>query len=171
MGDSPAVRRIRATPGSGDRGAHESRLGHGQVPTRTTWSPQTGWLFEVSGELVAYARYTQGSRAGMIDAVVFPGKSGHLGVLLDGVIAAARRGRPRPVYCALRTYLMDSKDELTERGFSAIGEQELLFVTRPPLREPRRANPCTSLSSSVRGCPAVCRRFWKVSRRTERYDG
>ena len=88
---------------------------------------QTGWLFEVSGELVAYARYTQGSRAGMIDAVVFPGKSGHLGVLLDGVIAAARRGRPRPVYCALRTYLMDSKDELTERGFSAIGEQELLI--------------------------------------------
>ena len=46
---------------------------------------------------------------------------------LDGVIAAPRRGRPRPVYCALRAYLMDLKDELTERGFSAIGEQELLI--------------------------------------------
>jgi hypothetical protein len=63
----------------------------------------------------------------MIDAVMKPGKSGHLGALLDGVIAAPRPGRPRPVYCALRTYLMDSKNQLTERGFSEIGEQELLI--------------------------------------------
>jgi len=63
----------------------------------------------------------------MIDAVVLPGNGRHLGMLLDGVIAAPRRGRPRPVYCALRTYLMDLEGELTERGFSAIGEQELLI--------------------------------------------
>jgi hypothetical protein len=88
---------------------------------------QTGWLLEENGELAAYARYTRGPRAGMIDAVVFPGKGGHLGMLLDGVIANSRRGRPRPVYCALRAYLMDMKDELTERGFSPIGEQELLI--------------------------------------------
>ena len=88
---------------------------------------QTGWLLEESGELVAYARYTRGSRAGMIDAVVSSGKGGHLGVILDGVIAAPRRGWPRPVYCALRTYVMDLKDELAERGFSPIGEQELLI--------------------------------------------
>src|SRR5215216_5901886 len=55
---------------------------------------QTGWLLEENGELVAYARYTRGSRAGMIDAVVFPGKGGHLGMILDGVIAAPRRGCP-----------------------------------------------------------------------------
>jgi hypothetical protein len=88
---------------------------------------QTGWLLEENGELAAYARYTRGSRASMIDAVVSPGKGRHLGMLLDGVIATPRRGRPRPVYCALRAYLMDLKDELTERGFSAIGEQELLI--------------------------------------------
>jgi hypothetical protein len=88
---------------------------------------QTGWLLEENGELAAYARYTRGSRAGMIDAVVAPGKAAHLGMLLDGVIAAPRRGRARPVYCALRAYLMDLKDELTDRGFSAIGEQELLI--------------------------------------------
>ena len=88
---------------------------------------QTGWLLEENGELAAYARYTRGSRAGMIDAVVLPGNARHLGMLLDGVNAAPRRGRPRPVYCALRAYLMDLKDELTERGFSAIGEQELLI--------------------------------------------
>jgi hypothetical protein len=88
---------------------------------------QTGWLLEENGELAAYARYTRGPRAGMIDAVMFPGKRGHLGMLLDGVIANSRRGRPRPVYCALRGYLMDLKDELTERGFSPIGEQELLI--------------------------------------------
>ncbi len=88
---------------------------------------QTGWLLEETGELAGYARYTRGSRAGMIDAVVIPGKGRHLSMLLDGVIAAPRRGRPRPVYCALRAYLMDMKDELTERGFSAIGEQELLI--------------------------------------------
>jgi hypothetical protein len=88
---------------------------------------QTGWLLEENGELAAYARYTRGSRAGMIDAVVLPGKGSHLGMLLDGVIAAPRRGRPRPVYCALRADLMDLKDVLTERGFAAIGEQELLI--------------------------------------------
>jgi hypothetical protein len=88
---------------------------------------QTGWLLEENGELAAYARYTRGSRAGMIDAVVLPGNGSHLGMLLDGVIAAPRRGRPRPVYCALRAYLMDLKDILTERGFAAIGEQELLI--------------------------------------------
>src|SRR5215213_8489988 len=88
---------------------------------------QTGWLLEDNGELAAYARYSRGSRAGMIDAVVTPGKAAHLGMLLDGVIAVPRRARPRPVYCALRAYLMDLKDELTDRGFSAIGEQELLI--------------------------------------------
>jgi hypothetical protein len=88
---------------------------------------QTGWLLEENGELAAYARYTRGSRAGMIDAVVLPGNGSHLGMLLDGVIAAPRRGRPRPVYSALRAYLMDLKDVLTERGFAAIGEQELLI--------------------------------------------
>jgi hypothetical protein len=88
---------------------------------------QTGWLLEEHGELAAYGRYTRGSRAGMIDAVVAPGKAAHLGMLLDGVIAAPRRGHPRPIYCALRAYLMDLNDELTDRGFSAIGEQELLI--------------------------------------------
>src|SRR5215213_1518098 len=88
---------------------------------------QTGWLLEENGELAAYARYTRGSRAGMIDAVVVPGKAAHLGMLLDGVIATPRRGRTRPVYCALRTYLMDLHHELSSRGFSAIGEQELLI--------------------------------------------
>jgi hypothetical protein len=88
---------------------------------------QTGWLLNENGELAAYARYTRGSRAGMLDAVVLPGNGRHLGILLDGVIAAPRSGRPRPVYCALRAYLMDMKDELTQRGFSAIGEQELLI--------------------------------------------
>jgi hypothetical protein len=88
---------------------------------------QTGWLLEENGELTAYSRYTRGSSAGMIDAVVLPGNGGQLGKLLDGVIAAPRRGRPRPVYCALRAYLMDLADELTNRGFSPIGEQELLI--------------------------------------------
>jgi len=88
---------------------------------------QTGWILEEDGDIVAYARYTRGSRAGMIDAVVAPGNGTHLGALLDGVIAVPRRGRPRPVYCALRAYLLDMKGELTDRGFSEIGEQELLI--------------------------------------------
>src|SRR5215213_4911879 len=88
---------------------------------------QTGWLLEENGELAAYARYTRGSRAGMFDAVVLPGNGRHLGMLLDGAITAPRSGRPRPVYCAQRVYLIDLKDELTQRGFSAIGEQELLI--------------------------------------------
>ena len=88
---------------------------------------QTGWILEDDGGLAAYARYTRGSHAGMIDAVVAPGKGTDLGALLDGVIAVPIRGRPRPVYCALRAYLLDMKGELTDRGFSEIGEQELLI--------------------------------------------
>ena len=86
---------------------------------------QTGWLLIEGDKLVAYARYTRGPRAGMIDAVVPPGERAHLGAILDGVIAAPTR--PRPVYCALRAYLLDLRDELTERGFVEIGEQELLI--------------------------------------------
>jgi hypothetical protein len=86
---------------------------------------QTGWLLEEGGQLAAYARYTRGSRAGMIDAVVPPGEGEHMGALLDGVIASP--SRPRPVYCALRAYLLDLSSELTDRGFTEIGEQELLI--------------------------------------------
>jgi hypothetical protein len=86
---------------------------------------RTGWLLEEGGVLAAYARYTRGPRAGMIDAVVPPGEGERLGVLLDGVIATP--AHPKPVYCALRVYLLDLKDELTSRGFVEVGEQELLI--------------------------------------------
>lgn len=86
---------------------------------------RTGWLMEEGGTLAAYARYTRGPKAGMVDAVVPPGEGERLGALLDGVIATP--SRPRPVYCALRGYLLDLRDELTDRGFVEIGEQELLI--------------------------------------------
>jgi hypothetical protein len=88
---------------------------------------QTGWLLEEIGGLAAYARYTRGTRAGTIDAVVAPGRGAQLGALMDGVIAEPRLGRPRPVYCTLREYLLDLSDELTQRGFTEIGEQVLLI--------------------------------------------
>ena len=107
----------------------------------------------------------------MIDAVVPLGTAGTLGMLLDGVITAPRSGRPRPVYCALRVYLMDLKDELTQRGFSADWRTGAPYSLHDCHRENRaRANQCISPSSSDRGCPAVCRRFSKVSQRMERYD-
>lgn len=88
---------------------------------------QTGWLLEENGQLAAYARYTRGARAGMIDAVVPTGAEARLGALLDGVIAVPRQGRARPVYFALRAYMLDMKDELAARGFTEMGEQELLI--------------------------------------------
>ncbi len=88
---------------------------------------QTGWILEDEGEPTAYGRYTRGSRAGMIDAVVAPGQGTRLGALLDGVIAVPGGERPRPVYSVLREYLLDMKGELTVRGFAEIGEQELLI--------------------------------------------
>jgi hypothetical protein len=102
---------------------------------------QSGWLLEEGGRLVAYARYVRGSRAGMIDAVVRPGEGGHLGAVLDGVIAETRRTRGRPVYCALRGYYLDLSGELIERGFGEIGEQELLIryttvTARSPILDP-----------------------------------
>ena len=77
--------------------------------------------------MAAYARYTRGAHAGMIDAVVPPGAESRLGALLDGVISVPRPGRGRPVYFAMRAYMLDMQEELTARGFAAIGEQELLI--------------------------------------------
>jgi hypothetical protein len=62
----------------------------------------------------------------MIDVVVAPGAPAHLGALLDTALAPSR-GTGRPIYCALRGYLLDLQGELTHRGFSEIGEQELLI--------------------------------------------
>jgi hypothetical protein len=88
---------------------------------------QTGWILEEGGQLAAYARYTRGARAGMIDAIVPPGAEARLGALLDGVISERWRGRVRPVFFAMRAYMLDMKDELAARGFLEIGEQELLI--------------------------------------------
>ncbi len=88
---------------------------------------QTGWLLEDAGQLLAYARYTRGRQSGMIDALAPPGEGTRLGTLLDGVISVPRQGRARPVYCAVREYMMDMRTELTDRGFVETGEQELLI--------------------------------------------
>jgi hypothetical protein len=88
---------------------------------------QTGWILEESGQLAAFARYTRGACAGMIDAIVPPGAEARLGALLDGVISERWQGRARPVFFALRAYMLDMKDELAARGFQEFGEQELLI--------------------------------------------
>jgi hypothetical protein len=77
----------------------------------------------------------------MMDIVVTPEQRDQLGGLLDGAIAAIGKGRNRPIYCALRGYLLDLKPELTDRGFSEIGEQELLIryttaTARTPMLDP-----------------------------------
>ncbi|HET7668484.1 MAG TPA: hypothetical protein VFK56_20940 [Mycobacterium sp.] len=102
---------------------------------------QTGWILEENGQVAAYARYTRGARAGMIDAVVPPGAEARLGSLLDGVISVPRQGSARPVYFALRAYMLDMRDELATRGFTEIGEQELLIryttaTARTPAMDP-----------------------------------
>ncbi|MGH2613652.1 MAG: hypothetical protein ACRDJC_00295 [Thermomicrobiales bacterium] len=119
-----------------------SHVWHMDQPKRTRRGVrQTGWLLEEAGQLVAYARYTRGPRSGMIDAVVPPGEGTHLGALLDGVASVARQGRTRPTYCTLRGYLLDVREELTDRGFSELGEQELLIryttvTARAPVTDP-----------------------------------
>lgn len=100
---------------------------------------KTGWLLDDSSTIKAYARYTKGPRAGMVDALVPPGDRGAFGGLLDGLIMAGKQ--TRPVYCALRAYLLDCQDELTQRGFVAIGEQETLIryttaTVRAPISDP-----------------------------------
>jgi hypothetical protein len=97
---------------------------------------QTGYLLEESGQLAAYARYSRGRRADMIDIVVPSDARSTLGVLLDCALAS-NRGRARTVYCALRGYQMDLHEGLTDRGFSEIGDQELLIrYTTATVRTP-----------------------------------
>ena len=62
----------------------------------------------------------------MIDLVVPPGEREVCGALLDIAVAAVGRGR-RPVYCALRGYVAEFGDQLEQRGFVDVGEQELLI--------------------------------------------
>jgi hypothetical protein len=88
---------------------------------------QAGWLLEEDGSLAGYARYSRGPRAGMVDVVIRDGDRESFAVLLDGALAGRQRGSGRPVYCALRGYALDVRDELTQRGFAEIGEQELLI--------------------------------------------
>jgi hypothetical protein len=77
----------------------------------------------------------------MVDVVVAPEHRQQLGPLLDGVFAAIEKGRTRPVYFALRGYLLEARDELIDRGFGEIGEQELLIryttaTARTPALDP-----------------------------------
>jgi hypothetical protein len=88
---------------------------------------QAGWLLTDGGQLAGYARHTSSARTAMIDAVIAPGMRGHLGALLDHVAAVRGDEGTRATYFALRGYLAELKDELTERGFAEIGDQELLI--------------------------------------------
>ena len=88
---------------------------------------QSGWLLEEHGRLVGYVRFCRSARAGVIDAMAAPGDRMHFGQLLDAALSSQARRRWVPVYCALRGDLLDFQDELTSRGFYAVGEQELMI--------------------------------------------
>jgi hypothetical protein len=87
---------------------------------------QACWLVERDGHVAAFARYTRGPNAGMIDLVAPPGEDDLFAAALDTAIAAIGRER-KPVYCALRGYLLDNADLLRAREFVEIGEQDLLI--------------------------------------------
>ena len=100
---------------------------------------QTGWLIEEEGLIRAFARFSRGPRAQMVEAVFAPEDRAQFGTLLDGI--ASQRNRGAPIYCALRSYMLDAGEELTRRGFVEIGEQETLIryttaVVRSPASDP-----------------------------------
>jgi len=100
---------------------------------------QAGWLIEEEGLIRAFARYSRGPRAQMVEAVFAPEDRAQFGTLPDGIVS--QRSRGTPMYCALRSYMLDSAEELTRRGFVAIGEQETLIryttaIARAPATDP-----------------------------------
>jgi hypothetical protein len=96
---------------------------------------QTGWLIEEEGLIRAFARYSRGPRAQMVEVVFAPEDRARFGTLLDGIVS--QRGRGTPIYCALRSYMLDAGVELTRRGFVEIGEQETLIrYTTASVRAP-----------------------------------
>ena len=100
---------------------------------------RSGWLIEEEGLIRAFARYSRGPRAQMVEAVFAPEDRAAFGLLLDGI--AAQRSQSGPVYCALRSYMLDAGEELTRRGFVEIGEQETLIryttaTVRTPASDP-----------------------------------
>lgn len=110
----------------------ERRRGHRGIRT-------SGWLTEEEGLIRAFARYSRGPRAHMVEAVFAPEHRAHFGMVLDTI--ATQRSRGLPVYCALRAYMLDASDELTHRGFIEIGEQETLIryttaTVRAPAADP-----------------------------------
>ena len=96
---------------------------------------QSGWLIEEEGLIRAFARFSRGPRAQMVEAVFAPEDHGQFGAVLDGFVAQRTHGAP--VYCALRSYMLDAGEELTRRGFVEIGEQETLIrYTTASVRAP-----------------------------------
>jgi len=101
----------------------------------------TVWLLDDEEGIKGYARYTRDAKGGLIDVMVPAGAGRELGALLDGVISRHRQGQSQPIYCALRTYHADLRNELIDRGFSEIGEQDLLIryttaTARTPIFDP-----------------------------------
>jgi hypothetical protein len=105
--------------------SHFWHMDRAKMPRRN--SHHYGWLMEENGTLTSYFRYARGARSGLIEFLLHPGDRSHLGELLDGVVLESGGPRTRRTYCALRGYLTDLAPELIERGFAAIGEQELLM--------------------------------------------
>jgi hypothetical protein len=105
--------------------SHFWHMDKGKMSRRS--SHQVGWLMEENGALTAYIRYAKGSRSGLLEFLVHPGDRQHFGELLDGVASEAAGPRTGRTYCAVRGYLTDLAPELLERGFSPMGEQELLI--------------------------------------------
>jgi hypothetical protein len=114
-----------------------------------------GWMLEESGGLVGYVRFSRGPRAGVLEVVVEPGNRPSFGMLVDGALSYRQRTAERPVYLAVRGYSLDFRDELLQRGFSEIGEQELLI--RYTTATVRRA-PLEAIHFPVELRPAIPRR-------------
>jgi hypothetical protein len=118
-------------------------------------SNQSGWLLEENSNLTGYARYARGPRAGLLDFLVQPGDHSSLSAVLDGVIAGSGGMPGGRTYCALRGYLSDLETHLIDRGFAAVGEQELLMrYTTATVRTP----PLESVHFPVELRPAIPRR-------------
>lgn len=117
-----------------------SHFWHMERTRRRSRRRENGWLIERDGQLAAYARFTRGTNAGMIEFVVPPGERELFGLMLDAALARTGRGK-RPIYCVLRSYLADHGSQLRERGFMEIGEQDLLIryttaVVKVPANDP-----------------------------------
>ena len=107
--------------------AEASTSHHWDLPGGRARIVVSGLLIEEGHLVVAYARVATNRSRSVIEILSHPGHLDAAAAVLDDALArAVAAGRSEQVVCAVRGYQQEVGTLLAERGFRAVGDQDLL---------------------------------------------